>query len=95
MYFQVQKVVKLLCQSCELVFAAMHSIQKGYFQVVILYKYPKSSQTNFKNEIRCHLMPVVDLNAKLVILGDFNIQIDCVIHSLLNSWKHYSVVCSK
>ena len=22
-------------------------------------------------------MPVVDLNAKLVILGDFNIQIDC------------------
>ena len=35
-YFQVQKVVELLCQSCELIFAAMHSIQKGYFEVVIL-----------------------------------------------------------
>ena len=55
----------------------MHSIQKGYFQVVILYKYPKSSQTDFKNDLCCHLMPLVDLNAKLVILGDFNIQIDC------------------
>ena len=62
----------------------MHNIQKGYFQVVILYKYPKKSQTDFKNDIRCHLRPVVDLTAKLFILGDFisdfyfNIQIDCV-----------------
>ena len=49
-YFHVQKVVKLHCQSCEFILAAMHSIQKGYFQVVILYKYPKSSQTDFKND---------------------------------------------
>ena len=76
-YFQVQKVAKLLCLSSELIFAAMHSIQKGYFQVVVLYKYPKSSQTYFKNDLCCHLMPVVDLNSKLVILGDINIQIDC------------------
>ena len=75
-YFNVQKVVKL--QSCEFILVTMHSIQKGYFQVVILYKYPKSSQTDFKNNIRCHLRPVVDLTAKLFILGDFNIQIDCV-----------------
>ena len=47
-YFHVQKVVKLHCQSCEFILAAMHSIQKGYFQVDILYKYPKSSQTDFK-----------------------------------------------
>ena len=66
------------CQSCEFILAAMHSIKKGYFQVVILYKYPKSSQTDFKNDIRCHLRPVVDLTAKLFILGDFNIQIDCI-----------------
>ena len=30
-YCQVQKVVKLLCQSCELIFASMHSIQKVRF----------------------------------------------------------------
>ena len=30
-YFHVQKVVKLHCQSCEFILAAMHSIQKGYF----------------------------------------------------------------
>ena len=41
---------------------AQHSERN--FQVVILYKYPKSSQTDFKNDISCHLMPVVDLNAK-------------------------------
>ena len=64
------------CQSCEFISAAMHSIQKGYFQVVILKKYPKSSQTDFKNGIRCCLRP--DLTAKLFIFGDFNIQIDCV-----------------
>ena len=37
----VQKVVKVHCQSCEFILAAMYYIQKGYFQVVILYKYPK------------------------------------------------------
>ena len=37
-YFHVQKIVKLHCQSREFILAAMHSIQKGYFQVVILYK---------------------------------------------------------
>ena len=66
-----------MCQSCEFILAAMHSIQKGYFQVVILYKYPKSSQTDFKNDIRCHLRIVVDLIVRLFILADFNIQIDC------------------
>ena len=44
---------------------ATHSIQRGYFQVVILYRYPKSSRTDFKNDIYCHLRPVVDLT-KLV-----------------------------
>ena len=77
-YFHVQKIVKLHCLACEFILAAMHSIQKGYFHVVILYKYPNCSQTDFKNDIRFCLRPVVDLTAKLFILGDFNIQIDCV-----------------
>ena len=77
-YLEVQKLVKLQCQSCEFIYAALHSRQKGRFQVVILYKYPKSSQRDFKTDLQCHLRPVVDLNAKLVILGDFNIQIECV-----------------
>ena len=34
-YFHVQKVVKVHCQSCELILAAMHNNQKGYFQVNI------------------------------------------------------------
>ena len=77
-HFYVQKIVKVHCQSCEFILAAMHSIQKGYFQVIILYKYPKSSQIDFKNDTCCHLRPVVDLTAKLFILDDFNIQIDFV-----------------
>ena len=77
-YLEVQKQVQLQCQSCAFIFAALHSRQKGYFQIVILYKYPKSSQSNFKTDLQCHLRPVVDLNTKLVILVDFNIQIDCV-----------------
>ena len=77
-YIEVQKLEKLQCQSCEFIYAALHSRQKGHFQVVVLYKYPKSSQRDFKTELQCHLRPVVDLNAKLVILGDFNIQIECV-----------------
>ena len=77
-YLEVQKLEKLQCQSCEFIYAALHSRQKGHFQVVVLYKYPKSSQRDFKTDLQCHLRPVVDLNAKLVILGDFNIQIECV-----------------
>ena len=49
-----------------------------YVQVVVLYKYPKSSQTDFRKDIHHHLRPIIDLNVRLVILGDFNIQIDCV-----------------
>ena len=63
-YLEVQKLVKLQCQSCEFIFAALHSRQKGYFQVFILYKCPKSSQRGFKTDVQCILRPVVDLNAK-------------------------------
>ena len=75
-YLQIQKVMKMQCKSFEFIFTGTFSIQRGYVQVVVLYKYPNSSQTNFRNDIRCHLRPVIDLNAKLVILGDFNIQTD-------------------
>ena len=77
-YLEVEKLVKLQGQSCQFIFAALHSRQKGYFQVVILYKYPTSSQRDFKTDVQCHLRPLENLNAKLVILGDFNIQIECV-----------------
>ena len=77
-YLKVQKPVKLQCQSCEFIFAALHSRQKGDFQVAILYKYPQSSQRDFETDVHCHLRPVEDLNAKLVILGNFDIQIECV-----------------
>ena len=77
-YFQIQKVMKMQCKSFEFIFACVYSIQRGYVQVVVLYKYPKTSQTDFRKDIHRHLRPVIDLNAKLAILGDFNIQIDCV-----------------
>ena len=77
-YFQIQKVVKMQCKSFEFIFAGIYSIQRGYVQIVVLYKYPKSSQTDFRKDIHHHLRPVIDLNVRLVILGDFNIQIDCV-----------------
>ena len=74
-YFQIQKVVKMQCKSFEFIFAGIYSIQRGYVQVVVLYKYPKSSQTYFRKDIHHHLRPVIDVNVRLVI---FNIQIDCV-----------------
>ena len=77
-YFQIQKVVKMQCKSFEFIFAGIYSIQRGYVQVVVLYKYPRSSQTDFRKDIHHHLRPVINLNVRLVILGDFNIQIDCV-----------------
>ena len=75
-YFHIQKVVKLRCNSFEFILVGIFSIQRGYIQVVVMYKYPKRLQTDFRNDIRCHLRSAIDLNAKLVILGDFNIQID-------------------
>ena len=77
-YFQIQKVVKMQCKSFEFIFAGIYSIQRRYVQVVMLYKYPRSSQTDFRKDIHHHLRPVIDLNVRLVILGDFNIQIDCI-----------------
>ena len=77
-YFQIQKVVKMQCKSFEFIFADICSIQRRYVQVVMLYKYPRSSQTDFRKDMHHLLRPVIDLNVRLVILGDFNIQIDCV-----------------
>ena len=77
-YFQIQEVVRMQCKSFEFLFACIYSIHRGYVQVVVLYKYPRSSQTDFRKNIHHHLRPVIDLNVRLVILGDFNIQKDCV-----------------
>lgn len=55
---------------------ALHSISKGFYQYVIIYKYPKSSQADLKEDICSHLRPVVDISSKLVIMGDFNIQVN-------------------
>ena len=44
----------------------------------MLYKYPRSSQTDFRKDIHHHLRLVIDLNVRLVIFGDLNIRIDCV-----------------
>ena len=59
-------------------FAGIYNIQRGYVQFVVLYKYPRSSQTDFRKYIHHRLRPLINLNVRLVILGDFNIQIDCV-----------------
>ena len=75
-YLHIQKVVKLQCKSFEFILADIFNVQRSCVQVVVLYKYPKSSQADFRKDIHCHLRPVVDLNVKLVILGDFNIQVD-------------------
>ena len=66
------------CKSFEFIFAGIYSIQRGYVQVVVLYKYPRSPQADLRKDIHYHLRPVIDLNVRLVILCDFDIQIDCV-----------------
>ena len=57
------------------------AFRKGIFKLLYctdcIVQITKSSRTDFKNDIRC-LRPVLDLTARLVILDDFNIQIDCV-----------------
>ena len=63
-YFQIQRAVKMQCKSFEFIFAGIYSIQRGYVQVVVLYKFPKSSQTDFRKDIDCHLRPVIDLNVR-------------------------------
>ena len=77
-YFDIQKAVKLQFKSFEYILVGLYSMQRGYVQVAVLYKYPQSSQSYFRKDIHCHLRPVIDLKAKQVKMGDFNIQIDCV-----------------
>ena len=74
--YEVQKLVKVCCSSFEFIAVSLVSGQKGYFQVAVLYKYPKSSLTDFKKDISCHLRPLLDIKTKFVLLGDFNISVD-------------------
>ncbi|MCG8076810.1 MAG: AAA family ATPase [Candidatus Thiodiazotropha taylori] len=73
---EIQKIEKFHSSACEFILARLKNDFKCSFQVVIFYKYPKSSQTVLKNDMLCHLMPLIDLNVKLVILGDFNLDVN-------------------
>ena len=72
--FEIQKIEKFYSDICEFMFVTMYSNLKGCFQVVYFYKFPKSVQTNLRNDIQHHLTPLVDIHTKLVIIGDFNIH---------------------
>ena len=63
-------------QLCEFISAKLHRKRKGQLQVVVFYKYPKCSQTEFKKDISSVLKPHVDPDGKLVIMGDFNVPIN-------------------
>ena len=54
----------------------LHSYRKGQLQVELFYKYPKCSQTDLKKDINCLWRPVVDSDAKLVIMGDFTVPVN-------------------
>ncbi|MCG8077008.1 MAG: AAA family ATPase, partial [Candidatus Thiodiazotropha taylori] len=73
---EIEKIVKHRSHSCEFIMAALNSTTKGFYQYVVVYKYPKSSQADLKKDICSHLRPVVDISSKLVIMGDFNIQVN-------------------
>ena len=55
-YFQIQKVVKMQCKSFEFIFVGIYSIQRAYVQVVVLYKYPKSSEKTKLGRRECGLV---------------------------------------
>ena len=71
--FEIQKVVKHHSHLCEFIMTTSHSYRKGQLQLVVFYKYPKSSQTK---RYSLPLRPVVDFDAKIVIMGDFNIPVN-------------------
>ena len=74
--FEIEKVVKHHSQLCGFIMTTLHSYRKGQLQVVVFDKYPKCSQTDLKKDIHCLLRPVVDSDAKLVIIGDFNVPVN-------------------
>ena len=49
--YEIQKLVKICCSSFEFIAVSLVSDQKRYFQVTVLYKYPKSSQSDFFKRI--------------------------------------------
>ena len=75
-YFEIQEVVKHHTQLYEFISAKLHSKRKGQLQVVVFYKYPKSSQTDLKKDISSVLKPLVDPDGKVVIMGDFNVPVN-------------------
>lgn len=74
------------CKSFEFIFTGIYSIQSGHIKVAVLCKYPKKL-TDFKKDIHHILRPVIDMTAKLVILGDLKIQIDSVSTEFLDFIK--------
>ena len=89
-YFEIQRIEKFHSDTCEFMLATLYSNVKGCFQVVYIYKFPKRMQTNFRNDIHHHLIPLVDNHMKLVIIGDFNIHAtDNTSHFVEFMMKHF------
>ena len=63
------------CKSFEFIFVGIYSIQRGYVQVVVLYKYPKSSQTDFI-ELLNLIELLIELLNKLKLLKHLNLHLD-------------------
>ena len=59
-------MIKHHSQFCEFIFTNLHSKRKGQLQVVVFYKYPKSSQTDLKKGIISSLKPLVGHDVKPV-----------------------------
>ena len=74
--FEIQKILKHRSLSSKFVMVALQSLVNVFYQYVILSKYPKRSQADLKKDMQSRLRPVVDLTSNLVILGDFNIQVN-------------------
>lgn len=73
-HLTVERVEKFRSGTCEFISVVVSCDTKGCFQVICLYKSPKSSIGMFKNDMEAEMMPLIQRNQKFVIIGDFNVD---------------------
>lgn len=90
----VCKFVKFHNPKLEFIFAKLKYDNGHIVQVAVVYKYPICSLNDFKKYVINNLVPLVDVSNALVILGDFNFDINDG-HTNFLKFMHTTFVCSQ
>ncbi len=72
---EIHTIHRYSSTNLEFIFATVSPAGKGRCQVVVVYKSPKCSMSELRSKLTAHLLPLLDTQCRVVVIGDFNVDL--------------------